>query len=55
MPISDPVRPVRGVSQRLWIDKAGGRWTKVETMAPGKINFGLFPSRIHAGSRIAFE
>ena len=40
---------------RVWVDKAGAHWVKLEAETTGIISFGLFLARLDPGARISFE
>jgi hypothetical protein len=51
-PHADILKKIQG---RLWIEKKGYNWVKVEAEATDTISYGLFLFRIHPGSRFVFE
>ena len=40
---------------RIWIEKAGYQWVKVEAQTTATISFGLFLARLNPGAKLEFE
>ncbi len=51
-PHADMLKKIKG---RMWIEKKGYNWVKVEAESTDTISFGLFLFRIHPGSRFVLE
>lgn len=51
-PHADMLKKIKG---RLWIEKSGYNWVKVNAEATDTISLGLFLFRIHPGSRFSFQ
>jgi hypothetical protein len=51
-PHADMLKKIKG---RMWIEKKGYNWVKIQAEAVDTISFGLFLFRIHPGSRFVLE
>jgi hypothetical protein len=46
---------LKKVKGKLWIEKKGYNWVKVDAETTDTISFGLFLARVHPGSRFTLE
>lgn len=54
-PINQEAKVLTGMKGRLWVDKAGYHWIKVQAEVIKPVSYGLFIAKVGPGTRFEFE